>query len=501
MRSLPPRIRLSTEPQFMELMDQLTRTMKREGRRPKFTAYGGHTHDLPLDPRAYTFEDHGAAGHRNCAACRVDRQRRFALFVETPQGSLGPVGSTCLFERVLGLRPQEAQRLARLLEQVAREAAHREGHRSLLRGHPSHVLYLRALGLEWTRDAQLLARAPLTHAQRQALRAWNLAPLSALPLRLFEVLTALTPSSRSADLAAQAPGSLAAEPARAGTTITISERNRAARLGRAALERRKDLGKARTHLPEGGMRPLTEGDLDILRFVLSRPLPEEDRSLFEALQQAGQTSRADWQRVLRAQTASKARPSETQAGHQLLAELGAWLPRQFHAQVSFLQNPRAPGINPKLKAAIDLAEAARDKRQPAVSPEDVETRAHQLAALQVGFCHPLAHFGPWRRYLKTHLRHAPLTSAMAALVGLDSTAEERRQNITQRAELLQVTLRWTLELTQQHDLLRWYVRDPEGVLARSVFVAEHYARTGELHARTLRWLRTLAEQDGHPVAT
>ncbi|BDP44122.1 hypothetical protein DAETH_40910 (plasmid) [Deinococcus aetherius] len=162
-------IRLSTEPRFHTLMRVLMRELGYEGRVLTFRR-DGHTYTLPLSPEAYTFQDHGSGGHHDCVACRVDRPRRFALFVHTAQGVVGPLGSTCLFERVLGLRSREAQRLSRVLEQIAREASHREAHAPLLRESGSHPLYLRALGFEWTRDARLLARAPLTPPQREALR-------------------------------------------------------------------------------------------------------------------------------------------------------------------------------------------------------------------------------------------------------------------------------------------------------------------------------------------
>lgn len=474
-------------------MVQLMRALALEGRTPTFRATCGTLYPLPLDARAYTFQDHGAAGHRDCVACRVDRTRRFALFVDTPRGSLGPLGSTCLFERVLGLRSQEAQRLARLLEQVAREASHRERHQPLLREHPSHVLYLRALGFEWTRDAELLARASLTGAQRQALRTWNKGPLSPLPLALFEVLAALT----SAVPDPAPPPAVASATVSSSASVSIAQLNRAARI-RRTLERESEQKQARsrrTRTQDGSARSLTSGEHEILRFVLAHPLPPGDREKFEALLIAGRAANGQWKQVTAAQRALLEPPGGSTPGVHWLNEVHELLPRQFHARFRQLRDLGAPGINPELKEAMLLTEAIRAGTLPPPSDEDLEVRAHQLASLELGLCAPVALFGPWRRHLKAHLQRAPLAQGVADLTGLSFYDAERVPPARRRTELLQATIRHLLKLRGEREVLAWYRRDPAGALSRSVFVAEHHAQTGELHERTLPWLRALAERE------
>lgn len=78
-------------------------------------------HHFTLQASSFEFEDRGSGAGINCRMCETVRDRRFALFVCTDEGTLGPIGSTCLFEWILPSTAQESQRLAKQLDSIARE--------------------------------------------------------------------------------------------------------------------------------------------------------------------------------------------------------------------------------------------------------------------------------------------------------------------------------------------------------------------------------------------
>lgn len=78
-------------------------------------------HHFALQASSFEFEDRGPDADIDCRICESARDRRFALFVRTDRGFLGPIGSSCLFEKVLPCANRRSQVLARRLDNIARE--------------------------------------------------------------------------------------------------------------------------------------------------------------------------------------------------------------------------------------------------------------------------------------------------------------------------------------------------------------------------------------------
>ncbi|MBB5234799.1 hypothetical protein [Deinococcus budaensis] len=137
------------------------------------------------------FLDHGARqpGLR-CAACATGHGLRYAFYITTTVGEvIGPVGSNCVFTRVLG--QEAARRLGRRLE-GGLAAFQREQHRAqqqrLLEEAGSWRGYLRELGFEWALlalageghlPAELRATLEQAQARNEPLTAATLAALRA----------------------------------------------------------------------------------------------------------------------------------------------------------------------------------------------------------------------------------------------------------------------------------------------------------------------------------
>ncbi|MDL2343449.1 hypothetical protein QOL99_04700 [Deinococcus sp. MIMF12] len=201
---------LAAHPEFGAVLEKVAAELRPDlppTQVPAFFRARGRRHDFLLDPGNFSVVDAGQPTHAlDCIVCGVGSRRQYAFYVRCADGSVqGPVGSSCIFEHVLGVH--KARGYGNSLRALVRDLPHYRQHRSWLEdAHLDYDAYLRRAALAYLTDAGRRAQAQLTRTQQQALDRLRAAG-QPLPPTLYAALL-----QRGQDLDRRSPPPVPAEP-------------------------------------------------------------------------------------------------------------------------------------------------------------------------------------------------------------------------------------------------------------------------------------------------
>ncbi|MBB5235565.1 hypothetical protein [Deinococcus budaensis] len=295
---------LAAHPEFGAVLEKVASELRPDlppAHVPAFFRARGRRHDFLLDPANFSVVDAGEpTAALGCVVCGIGSRRQYAFHVRCADGSVqGPVGSSCIFEHVLGV--ERARGYGNSLRGLLRDLPHYRQHSAWLDdGQLDYDAYLRRAALGYLTDARLRARAQLTRTQQQALDRLRAAGQPLSPTLYATLL------QRGQDLALRSPQPPPPAPAEPDLPLSAALRSRA----RAHLD--EVIGALPAFTRSFVLRALEDGQVPVASY-LRRAIEDAVQSAERHAQSRERLARAAKpQRAVAATLPSRGRPTAPQ---------------------------------------------------------------------------------------------------------------------------------------------------------------------------------------------